>query len=122
MTLMTTKKTHDKFQVPNFGAKSRKRVPKRWRKPRGIDSKIRVEKKGHGKVPKVGYKNPKEIRHARPDGFFEVLVQNEKDLLALKGAKGQIAVFSHSLSRRKRNLMQKVADKNGIGIANRVKA
>ncbi len=84
---MVTKKKHAVFRVPNYGAKNRKGVKKRWRKPRGIDSKIRVEKKGHGATPKVGYKNHSSVRFARKDGTFEHLVHNERELLAIAGTR-----------------------------------
>ncbi len=110
---MVTKKRHAVFRVPNYGAKNRKGVKKRWRKPRGIDSKIRVEKKGHGAVPKVGYKNSADVRFARRDGTFEHLVHNERDLLAIQGDKTRVAVLAHDLSRRTRESLQKTADAEG---------
>lgn len=118
---MVTKKRHAVFRVPNYGAKNRKGVKKRWRKPRGIDSKIRVEKKGHGAVPKVGYKNSADVRFARRDGTFEHLVHNERDLLAIQGDKTRVAVLAHDLSRRTRESLQKTADARGIRIVNRMK-
>lgn len=118
---MVTKKRHAVFRVPNYGAKNRKGVKKRWRKPRGIDSKIRVEKKGHGATPKVGYKNSPEIRFARQDGTFEHLVHNERELLAMAGDKTKVAVLAHGLSRRTWASLQKTASAKGIRIVNRKK-
>jgi large subunit ribosomal protein L32e len=119
---MVTKKKHAVFRVPNYGAKNRKGVKERWRKPRGIDSKIRVEKKGHGATPKVGYKNSAGIRFARRDGTFEHLVHNERELLAIHGDKTRVAVLAHGLSRRTRESLQRTADSKGIRIANRIRA
>src|SRR5271157_4391162 len=119
--IMVTKKKHAVFRVPNDGAKNRKGVKERWRKPRGIDSKIRVEKKGHGATPKVGYKNSAEIRFARKDGTFEHLVHNEAELLAIQGDKTRVAVLAHGLSRRTWASLQKVASARGIRIVNRKK-
>ncbi|MCL5238902.1 MAG: eL32 family ribosomal protein [Candidatus Marsarchaeota archaeon] len=116
---MVEKKRHPKFRVPNYGAKSMKRVPARWRKQRGTDNKLRIEKSGYGATPKIGYKNPNALRFARPDGLRGVLVHNESELLALQKAEGRIAIFAHGLSSRKRVLLQKLADSNGIKIANR---
>jgi large subunit ribosomal protein L32e len=118
---MVTKKKHAVFRVPNYGAKNRKGVKKRWRKPRGIDSKIRVEKKGHGAVPKVGYKNHASVRFARKDGTFEQLVHNERELLALAGDKTKVAVLAHGISRRTWESLQKAAASKGIRIVNRKK-
>jgi len=119
--IMVTKKKHAVFRVPNFGAKNRKGVKERWRKPRGIDSKIRVEKKGHGATPKVGYKNHAAVRFARKDGTFEHLVHNEKELLAIAGDKTKVAVLAHGLSRRTWASLQMTAASKGIRIVNRKK-
>lgn len=118
---MVTKKKHAVFRVPNYGAKNRKGVKERWRKPRGIDSKIRVEKKGHGATPKVGYKNHSAVRFARKDGTFEHLVHNERELLAIAGDKTKVAVLAHGLSRRTWASLQKAAASKGIRIVNRKK-
>ena len=78
--IMVKRKGHPKFQVPNYGAKNRKRVPGRWRKQRGIDNKQRVYVRCHGASPKVGYKNAAGVRFAGRDGAFRLLVYNERDL------------------------------------------
>ena len=36
------KRKHPRFNVPNYGAKKRKRVMARWRKQRGVDNKKRI--------------------------------------------------------------------------------
>jgi len=112
------KKTHPRFNVPNFGAKSRKRVPDRWRKQRGIDSKKRISRRGYGASPSIGYKNADDVRFARKDGTWEVLVHNEKELLSVPKGEKHIAVFAHDLSVRKRAFLQKMANANGIKVAN----
>ena len=122
MILMVSKKTHPKFNVPNFGSKSRKGVKARWRKQRGIDNKKRIERKGYGASPKIGYKNPEGIRFARKDGSMEVLVHNERELLAVKSGAKQVAVFAHGLSVRKKMFLQKIANGKGIRVVNKVSA
>ncbi len=121
MSMSIKKKTHPKFYVPNFGAPNRKRVMERWRKQRGIDNKKRVKKKEMGASPSIGYKNSEEIRHARPDGTFEALVHDQKELMALIESKEKRSVrFSHTLSTRKRRFLQDLADKSNVRIVNRV--
>ncbi len=119
--IMTIKKEHPKFLVPNYGAKSRKGVKERWRAQRGIDSKKRIKRSGYGASPSIGYKNSSDVRFARPDGNWPVVVHNEKELLALSNVQNRIAVFAHSLSIRKRTILQKVADANKIKVANRAR-
>ncbi len=118
---MADKKRHPKFNVPNFGAKSMKRVKARWRKQQGIDNKKRIDKQGYGATPKIGYKNSKEVRFARPEGKWEVLVHNSAELLSIQKSADKIAVFAHDLSKRKRAELQKLANSNGILVLNKVK-
>ncbi|MDE1855260.1 MAG: hypothetical protein KGH57_03010 [Candidatus Micrarchaeota archaeon] len=118
---MAGKKSHPKFKVPNFGAKKRKGVPERWRKQRGIDNKLRIDKKGYGATPKIGYKNSAEVRFARKEGMFELLVHNEAEMAAMQKDEKHVAVFAHGISRRKRALMQKLADSKGIRVVNRLR-
>lgn len=117
---MIIKKKHPNFNIPNYGLKSRKRVMERWRKQRGDDSKKRVKRQGFGANPSIGYKNPDATRFARRDGIREMLVHNEKELLAVPRNTEYVAVFAHDLSARKRKSFQKIADANGVKISNRV--
>ena len=51
-----------------------KRVKENWRRPRGIDSKMRKKVKGWPRSAEVGYRSPKETRGLHPSGYEEVLV------------------------------------------------
>lgn len=115
------KKTHPTFNVPNFGAKHRKRVPERWRKQRGIDNKKRVKRSGYGAVPNIGYKNNDLVREVRPDGTRGVLVHNRKELEGAAGREGVSVVFAHGLSKRTRMELGKIADAKGIRVTNRLR-
>jgi len=57
-----------------------KRLDESWRRPRGIDSKMRLKKKGWPKSPNVGYRSPRKLRGLHPSGYREVLVRNLSDL------------------------------------------
>jgi len=56
------------------------RLGEKWRKPRGIDSKMRAEIKGKPKRPKAGYGTDGRIRSVHPSGYREVMVYREADL------------------------------------------
>jgi ribosomal protein L32E len=114
------KKTHPRFRVPNLNSKSRSGIKDRWRAQRGIDNKMRYKKKGHGAMPNIGYKNSAEISGRRPDGMFEKLVHNKAELIELSNNKDYVARFSHSLSKRSRIDMQKIAEEHNIRVVNRV--
>ena len=57
-----------------------KKLSNSWRKPRGIDSKMRIKKKGWPKSVEVGYRSPRNIRGLHPSGLEEVIIYNINDL------------------------------------------
>jgi ribosomal protein L32E len=118
---MVVKKSHPTFAVPNYGAKKRKRVKERWRKQRGMDNKKRIKRSGYGATPKIGYKNSDTIRHLRPDGTFEFLIHNEKELNDAMLRPGTSVRFANGVSIRKKQVLQKIADSKGVNVVNRVK-
>ncbi|XP_055346399.1 60S ribosomal protein L32-like [Paramacrobiotus metropolitanus] len=54
-----------------------------WRKPHGIDNRVRRRYKGTNRMPKIGYGSDKRTRHVLPNGFRKVLVRNVQDLEVL---------------------------------------
>jgi len=57
-----------------------KRIGDSWRRPKGLDNKIRLQVKGYPPKVKVGYRGPKKVREYHPSGFREVIIYNVKDL------------------------------------------
>lgn len=60
-----------------------KRVKPAWRRPRGIDSKMRIKKKGWPPSPNTGYRTPRKLRGLHPSGMAEVLVRRVEELKGL---------------------------------------
>ncbi len=121
MMLVTEKRSHPKFNVPNFGAKHRKRVRERWRKQRGIDNKKRIKKDFMGAEPNIGYGNPESLRGVRASGKRLKTVQNGKELEAIvqnEGADSYEFAIGHAVSKRKRAEIAKLAGNLGAKIVN----
>ncbi len=99
-----------------------KRVKPSWRRPRGIDSKMRMEVKGWPKRVKVGYRGPRAVRGLHPSGYKEVLVHNVKELEKLD-PETEAARIAHTVGARKRREILKRAKELGIKVLNpRVRA
>jgi len=81
-----------------------------WRKPRGIDNKMRVKLKGYPKLPSIGYRNPKLVRGLHPTGYEEVIVYSPKDLEKIN-PETQVARIAHVVGFRKRlDIIEKAKD------------
>ncbi len=87
----------------------RKRLNVRWRKPRGIHSKLRLNKAGHIKKPSPGFRN------ARKDRVLKFsLIKNLKDLI---NAKNDI-LLSSNLGLKKRIEVLKRAKELKLNVLN----
>ncbi|MCP9260241.1 60S ribosomal protein L32 [Dirofilaria immitis] len=79
------------------------RLRPNWRKPKGIDNRVRRRFKGQRRMPKIGYGNAKATRHMLPNGFRKVLIHNVKDLdMLLMQNKRFAGEVAHGVSSKKR--------------------
>lgn len=51
-----------------------------WRRPKGIDSRVRRKFKGCTLMPNIGYGSDKKTRHYLPNGFKKLVVHNVSEL------------------------------------------
>ncbi len=105
-------------RIPSFTRQNRfkARVGDAWRKPRGIDNKVRVGRKGFSASPRIGYGTPRAQRGMHPSGVFETLVATLKELEAVQN--GFAVRFSGTLGGRKRRLLSEAAKKKGLKVLN----
>ncbi|KAM0674047.1 60S ribosomal protein L32 [Gurleya vavrai] len=95
------KKTNMEFN--RFHSDRYKRVKQAWRKPRGIDNRVRRKLRGAIKMPGKRYMNDEIVRHILPNGFKKVLVSNVKELEALVGLnRFYCAEVRHAIGAKKR--------------------
>ncbi|XP_033066640.1 60S ribosomal protein L32 isoform X1 [Trachypithecus francoisi] len=59
------------------------KIKRNWRKPRGIDNRVRRRFKGQILMPNIGYGSNKKTKHMLPSGFRKFLVHNVKELEVL---------------------------------------
>merc|ERR1712217_993597 len=59
------------------------KLKRNWRRPKGIDNRVRRKFKGMYKMPNIGYGSAASTRHMLPSGFKKVLVHNVKELEVL---------------------------------------
>ena len=89
-----------------------------WRKPKGYQSKQRLNMKYRTPMARVGYGKIKAARDLHPSGFVEVLVHNTEGLDGLDPATQAIRI-GRGVGNRKRSAIHDKADELGIRILNR---
>lgn len=94
-----------------------RRIPSSWRKPKGVDSKMRLSVKGWPKRVKVGYRGPASVRDFHPSGKRDVLVHNVSELEKLSSER-DAARLAATLGARKREQIVSRARELGIRILN----
>ena len=95
-----------------------KRLGEKWRRPRGIHSKMRRHFKYRIPVVQVGFRGPASVRGLHPSGFEEVLVHNTKEVENLN-PETQAVRISSTVGDKKRELIVKKADELKIRVFNR---
>ncbi|CAD6582172.1 MAG: 60S ribosomal protein L32 [Alectoria sarmentosa] len=94
-------------------------VDANWRKPKGIDNRVRRRFKGQAAMPSIGYGSNKKTRHLMPSGHKAFVVHNPRDVdLLLMHNKTFAAEISHAVSSRKRVDIVAKAKELGVKVTN----
>ena len=77
----------------------KKRINPRWRSARGLQSKIRLAKRGYMKKPKIGYGSPKETDVLKVSSLNELKGIKKGDIIILKkiGLKKKIEIVKEAI-------------------------
>jgi large subunit ribosomal protein L32e len=94
-----------------------KRIEKKWRRPKGTQSKLKLKQRAKGRMPSIGYGAPKNLRGMHPSGFKEVFIMNLKDLEKINN-EIEAGRISGTIGKRKRNMIIEKAKELQIKILN----
>jgi large subunit ribosomal protein L32e len=102
------------FKQQNFGRK--KRISDRWKRPRGIQSKMRHKFKGYPIMVSKGWRSPVAVRGLNNKGYETVLVHKASDLDHVE--KHHAIIVAATVGNKKRMEIIEKAEKLNIPIAN----
>lgn len=109
-----------KSRKPDFvrqDVHKQKKLGRKWRRPKGLHSKIRLNLKGRGKNVSAGYRSPKNVRHLHKSGLWQCIIKSSRDFEGLD-AKKSCLIISSSLGNRKRVIILKQAKERGFNVLN----
>lgn len=90
-----------------------------WRKPKGIDNRVRRRFKGQYLMPNIGYGSNKRTRHMLPNGFKKFLVHNVRELeVLMMQNRIYCAEIAHAVSSKKRKAIVERAKQLAIAVTN----
>ena len=104
---------HIKSRKPDFirqDAHKRPALGKKWRRPRGIQSKMRKHLHGYRRSVDTGYRSPVAIRGFHRSGLQGVLVMTLSELNSID-TKTQGAIIAHVGMKRKLELLRQAQAK-----------
>jgi len=92
-----------------------------WRKPKGIDNRVRRKFQGTTVMPNIGYGSNKKTKHMLPNGFYKFTASNVKDLEMLIMHNTKFAVeVAHNVSGRNRRAIVERAAQLGLFVTNKM--
>lgn len=91
-----------------------------WRKPNGLQSKMRLNRKYRPPMVRIGYRKISSARGLHPSGFEEVMVHNQGDLEGLDPETQAIRIGARVGNRKRLDIHDK-ANSLGIRVLNQRK-
>ena len=106
-----------KSKKPNFVRQDAHKKPKlgnKWRKPKGIQSKMRLHRRGYRRSVSKGWKSPKEVRGLDKGGFMPIIVHTITQLNNIDKETQSIIISSNIGQRKKIDLVKEALKLNLI--------
>jgi len=94
-----------------------RRLAENWRRPKGVDNKVRLRRKGWQKMPDVGMRGPRLTRGLHPTGLTEVLIRNLRELDSCNPRSHAVRLAAN-LGARKKAAALKKARQLGLRVLN----
>ncbi|MFO7710790.1 MAG: eL32 family ribosomal protein [Candidatus Woesearchaeota archaeon] len=102
-----------KLKKPEFTRQDNHKKPKlgdKWRKPKGLQSKMRLHKRGYKRSPERGWGSPRDCKGLSPEGYNQVIISSLADVESLKEGDGAI-ISARVGTRKKIELVKKIQEK-----------
>ena len=88
----------------------------KWRRPRGIHSKMRLHQKGKKASPSPGYGSPREVEGLHSSGLRPIVVHTVSEIDALQKNEG--AIIGSKVGMKKKEVLIGHAKKKGVSVLN----
>ncbi|KAK9709930.1 60S ribosomal protein L32 [Basidiobolus ranarum] len=96
-----------------------KTVKEAWRKPKGIDNRVRRRFKGQIPMPSIGYGSNRKTRDLMPNGFKKFVVASVKELeVLLMQNRTYAAEIAHNVSSKNRIAIVERAQQLNVKVTN----
>lgn len=109
-----------KAKKPTFTRQESHRKKKmddgKWRRPRGIHSKMRLHQRGKKTSPSPGYGSPREVEGLHSSGLRPVVVHTLQEIDGVQKNEG--AIISSTVGMKKREMLVTHAKKKGVAVLN----
>lgn len=101
----------------NHNSHKIKRATNAYRRPKGLQNKMRLNHKSYSRQVAIGFRSPVEARGMTRDGLWPVVVSNVKELAELEAGKHGV-VLASGLGMKKRSMIAQEAAKLKLTVIN----